>query len=262
VFYIHPGFFSQLSHPLNDIIRNSIADSSENCIVWEEVDSTVFLLFAEFAYTGQYHCPVPTKADKDDASLGLSKRYASDAFALPYSQNWYGACGSCPHRVANDGKKHLFVSVTCDCGPSKTTKHFISAFLLQYCGHAGTRTCFAQSFTDKSVERLIAHVQMWIIAAEYDVTKLMDKAARNLASKLAQWQISSSTFIPQFGKFIRYIYANTAGCCQLRQVVASFAACVDEDVCALEGWEALLADMPNFTMDLVRHMTNRRVGKW
>jgi hypothetical protein len=54
---------------------------------------------------------------------------------------------------------------------------------------------------------------MWILAAEYDVIALMNKAASDLAGKLAEWEISSSAFVPQFEKFICYVYANTAGFC-------------------------------------------------
>ncbi|KAI3335384.1 hypothetical protein F4824DRAFT_501007 [Ustulina deusta] len=102
---------------------------------------------------------------------------------------------------------------------------------------------------------------MWIIADRYAVTSLMDKAASELAIELAKWRISASAFILQFGKLIRYVYANTISCCQLRQVLASFAVGVGEGVSRLEGWEMLLADMPDFTMDLVRQMTSGQAVK-
>ncbi|KAI1318802.1 hypothetical protein F5Y16DRAFT_391563 [Xylariaceae sp. FL0255] len=267
VFRLHPGFLSQLSHPLGNIIHDTTARSSKNGIVWKEVDSTTFLRFAEFAYTGKYHCPVPTKLDNDNVSSEPLESYASDAFALPYSLKsynaafriWSGAHGSCPHSAADDGKKRKLGAVACNCSPSEITKHFISAFLSQYCGLVGS--CFPHSNMIESVEHLIGHAQLWIIGAKYDITALMDKALSNLARELAEWRISSSTFIPQFEKFVRYVYTNTSGCCKLRQVVASFSACIVEDVGALEGWKVLLADMPDFTIDLVGQMGNRRVVK-
>lgn len=98
---------------------------------------------------------------------------------------------------------------------------------------------------------------MWAFANEYAVDSLMDKALSELALRLADWLISAFAFVPQFEKLIRYTYTITSGPCQLRDVVASFATCVSADVSALGGWEALLENTPDFTMDLVRQMTKR-----
>ncbi|KAI1286538.1 hypothetical protein F5Y03DRAFT_402113 [Xylaria venustula] len=250
-FHLNSGFLSPLSQSLDDIVRNNIAESSQSCIIWEDVDSIAFLCFAEFAYTGHYSCPMPTEQGKNNASLEPANISAMDAFALPYSlmsynsasQNMHGT--SAFHNGGNGGEKR-----TCGCCPSQKTQYFISAFLYQYCGSEGTGTYPTQNYEAGSVEHLIGHVQLWVIANKYAVTLLMDKATSELAGKLAKCAVVASAFMPQFRQLVCYLYTNTPGHCQLRHVVASFAVCVARDVSALEGWETSLEDVPDFARDL------------
>ncbi|KAJ3578302.1 hypothetical protein NPX13_g2260 [Xylaria arbuscula] len=259
-FYLNSGFLSQLSQSLNDIVRNNIVESSQSCIVWEDFDPTVFEQFAEFAYTGDYTCNLPTKLGKDTSEP--PKRYTDDTFTLPYSlisyntsaQNRRGMVVATYHgpKVNDRGNP------TCGCCPSQMTQYFISAFLSQYCGSVGTGTDLTQNHAAESVEHLIGDVQMYIIADRYTITSLMDKAMSKLTSNLAKWSIVASAFIPQFRRLVDYVYTNTPGHGQPRQVVASFAVCVARDVSALEGWATLLEDVPDFAWDLLGQVTKRR----
>lgn len=51
-YYIHQGFLSGLSAPLNDLV-NEIA-STEGCVIWGDVSEDTFSRFAQFVYTGTY----------------------------------------------------------------------------------------------------------------------------------------------------------------------------------------------------------------
>ncbi|KAI3331265.1 hypothetical protein F4824DRAFT_504295 [Ustulina deusta] len=111
-FYLNSGFLSQLSQSLNDIVRNNIAESSQSCIVWEDFDPTVFEQFAEFAYTGDYTCNLPTKLGKDTSEP--PKRYTDDTFTLPYSLISYNTSAQNRHLAQNhaaESVEHLIGDV-------------------------------------------------------------------------------------------------------------------------------------------------------
>ncbi|KAI1358033.1 hypothetical protein F5Y08DRAFT_322833 [Xylaria arbuscula] len=250
-----------MSSSLDALVRDSIRESSPSSVDWEDVNSSVFLRFVQFAYTGNYSSEMPTEPDA--VSPRPLKEYSSDAFALPYSltsynsaaRNWRGMFDTCPHE--GGGVARRFDYTRCDCGPSEATKHYISTFLSQYCRSVDISPNIARHQGTGSVEHLICHIQMWTIANKYAVDSLMDKALSELALGLADWLISAFAFVPQFEKLINYIYTVTSGPCQLRDVVASFATCVSTDASTLGGWETLLENTPDFTMDLVRQMTKR-----
>ena len=65
-------------------------------------------------------------------------------------------------------------------------------------------------------------------------------------------------FITKFRGLVRPTYSDlmTAGH-RLQQLLAEFTVCVVEDVCGLEGWSALLIEVPDYATDLDKQMTNR-----
>jgi hypothetical protein len=79
-----------------------------------------------------------------------------------------------------------------------------------------------------------------------------------LARELAQWTSSTPTFVLVLDGLVRSIYDDpaTEGC-QIRQFVANFVTCVDEDMSALECWAALLMDVPMFAADLIKDVAKR-----
>ena len=82
----------------------------------------------------------------------------------------------------------------------------------------------------------LGYAKIWAFTHRFAITSLMDLAYSQLAHELAQWVISPSAFIPEFGGLVRYVYGNrTDGGCQLRRPIAEFAAYVVEDVNDLEG---------------------------
>ena len=105
----------------------------------------------------------------------------------------------------------------------------------------------------------IGHARIWVFARRFGIASLTDLAFTQLAHELTEWTIWPSAFVPRFGGLVRYVYGNcTTGESQLRQLVAHFAACVVEDVSGLEGWSALLKEVPHFAVDLVEQMTKAR----
>ncbi|KAI1319110.1 hypothetical protein F5Y16DRAFT_391196 [Xylariaceae sp. FL0255] len=259
--YLHLRLLSQMSPMLDTLVRDGMRGSLQSTIDWEDVPRSIFERFAEFAYKGNYSGEKPMKSNAMPPEP--PKEYSSDIFALPYTlraynlaaTNWRGIFDTCPHEGGEIARR--FGSARCDCGPSDVTKYHISTFLSRYCDSVDVGATNTQRQWTGPMEHLICHIQMWIIADKYAVDSLMGKASSELAIGLADWLISPSAFVPQFEKLVRYIYTNTVGQCQLREIVASFAACVIADVFALEGWKALLENTPGFMMDLIRHMTQR-----
>ncbi|KAH8158238.1 hypothetical protein CIB48_g10003 [Xylaria polymorpha] len=134
-----------------------------------------------------------------------------------------------------DTLPYVYVSPDTDTPPRDPHRFSLQPFSSQYCGSAGTSTDLAQNHAAESVERLLGDVQMHIIADRYTITSLMGKAMSKLTSNLAKWSIVASAFIPQFRRLVDYVYTNTPGHGQPRQVVASFAVCIARDVSTLEG---------------------------
>jgi len=124
---------------------------------------------------------------------------------------------------------------------------------------AKTATASAASSLDLYFEPVfVGHARMWVFADRYQIASLMDLACAKLVHGLADWTMSAATFVPQFGGLVRYVYdERTMVGCQLRLLVAQFAACVVEDVEALDEWPALVNEVPDFAVDLMRQMTNR-----
>ncbi|RYO78286.1 hypothetical protein DL766_009513 [Monosporascus sp. MC13-8B] len=281
-FYLHPGLVSRLSAPLDALVQRGMEESSEGCVFWKDVDGDVFRRFAKFVYTGSYAGFMPTEkgepADDDLESTALSEllntKDQNDPLKLPYSLVSYklGArIWSCPHSLSSKRKKNepssgLFGkrgsdAISCDCGPSEKKLDFISKFRSKYGGSAGASSygaIFQRTRTTRPTEQaLIGDARVWLFAENYGVNALMEVASSRLVHELAEWTISASAFVPKFGKLVRYVYADSTAGCQLRQLLATFAACVVEDVSCLEGWQALLDEVPEFMKDLLKQVTDR-----
>ncbi|RYO87918.1 hypothetical protein DL764_008797 [Monosporascus ibericus] len=269
-FYLQPGFVSRLSAPMDALIRNGVKGPGGFCVTWD-IDVDLFLRLVQFVYTGSYTCLV----GKLDKYIGIdvlpeSGPFAGEAFKLPYSlasyelgaKTWTGTpCMFSGHQGSSlfkPARKRKSEAVSCDCGPSQTRISLISAFMSTYI-HGQGRLFFRPEPTTQVDEALLCHVRMWAFAEKYAIKQLADVASFRLAYELAHWTISATTFVPIFSKLVHHTYAickTEAG--GLRQLVASYAACVGEDIAVLEGWEALLQDVHGFTLDLVQQMMARR----
>ena len=79
--YIHRGFVSRLSTPLNALVSSW---AKEGCVTWEDVDIDVFSRFAQFLYTGDYTGFAP--ADSEDTS-----RHSEEASATAQPGGLFGS---------------------------------------------------------------------------------------------------------------------------------------------------------------------------
>ncbi len=220
------------------------------------------------------------KARSDSTALfDLPRNNEIDAPQLPFSLISYkkpavwGIFGTSSHfcKQHQPGSqifsKRKFDTAACDCGPSENKRKFISGFIEKHVDFAGNSRNDNWPNTGKtksnpgtlSLEHVfLGHAKIWAFAHRFAITSLMDLAYSQLAYELAEWVISPSAFVPEFGGLVRYVYGNrTDRGCQLRRLVAEFAACVVEDVNDLEGWTMLLEEVPTFTADLVNLMTDR-----
>ncbi|TGO15904.1 hypothetical protein BTUL_0034g00260 [Botrytis tulipae] len=60
-FFVHEEAIVQLSRPLEALMRGGMSESQAGCTVWDDVSKETFEQFVQFAYTGDYTVPVPTK---------------------------------------------------------------------------------------------------------------------------------------------------------------------------------------------------------
>ncbi|KAH8889957.1 hypothetical protein GQ53DRAFT_842496 [Thozetella sp. PMI_491] len=190
--------------------------------------------------------------------FGLGTIDKNDPFKLPYSLLSYERAVTDPVSGLFRGSKRKFSATTCDCGPSQKKRDFVSAFIARHCDTWEAKWQIGSTPTTMSFQHVfLGYARVWVFADRFAITSLMDLAFSKLAYRLAQWTISESAFVPEFGGLVRYVYGNSAAGSQLRRLVAEFAACVVEDVSSLEGWPVLLEDMPAFAADLVRQMMER-----
>jgi hypothetical protein len=158
-------------------------------------------------------------------------------------------------------KTGLFDECTCrpTARPSEKKRDFISAIMAKQGGlqYASIRKDNLNPQAQSFEHVFIGHARIWFFADVYAIAPLMDHACSHLAHELVHWTISLATFLHEFGGLVRYVYDQAARGCQLRLLVAQFAACVFEDVSGLEGWPMLLNGVPDFAAELVDQMTNR-----
>jgi hypothetical protein len=309
-FYIHQGFVSRLSVPLNDLVNSTTVEASEDSVIWEDVEEDIFWRFAQFVYTGSYAdfrsfdltyhlregtpnkaCEVGTTIDMnyletplkpanvegyigDSSSSVFLATNIVDPFRLPYSLMSYNTAARSwdwfyhPEAMKCKPQDHQTKQKPgigpCNGSPSKKKRDAIAVFMSKYGGFgvslSNKWSIFEPSkpvsFGQHMERTFVGHVEIFLLAERYSVTQLMDRALSQLGQELAQWTILPSTFVPDFARLIRYIYNSPVTGC-LRQIVAEFAACMVEDVSGLEGWQAMLQEVPEFTADLLRQLMNR-----
>jgi hypothetical protein len=283
-FYIHGAFLSRLSAPLGALVDGGTDASLEPCVTWEDVDVDVFSRFGQFAYTGNYAGFAPVdKYDPARCCEGTTRATANtigpdsigprespfsgscstdmivqpvnikDAFKLPYSLTSYKMTADRTHSLfckyyerkysqVSRVSRPKFYAMACDCSVDVGQNVWQTK-----------RACQTKSFEHV----FIGHAGIGALAERCAIAPLMDLACSYLVHELSQWTISTSVFVPEFGGLVRYVYGRTAQGCQLRLLVAQFAACVVEDVCGLEGWSVLLHEVPDFVADLVNQLTSR-----
>ncbi|KAI3326629.1 hypothetical protein HD806DRAFT_412263 [Xylariaceae sp. AK1471] len=201
-----------------------------------------------------------------------------DAFKLPYSLMSYKMIADrthslyCKYSRASRVSRLEYYAMACDCSakgegsPSKKKQDYISTFIAKQgdLAHDDSVDGWQNVWQTKQVSQtksfeyvFTGHAGVGALAERCGIASLVDLACSYLVYELSQWTISTSVFVPEFGGLVRYVYGHTAQGCRLRLLVAQFAACVVEDVCGLEGWSALLHDMPDFVTDLVNQLTSR-----
>ncbi|RDL31411.1 uncharacterized protein BP5553_09620 [Venustampulla echinocandica] len=63
-FYIHEKAIAQLSEPLQKLMEGNFAEAQTGWARWDDVSKETFERFVQFAYTGDYSIPEPTKWNK------------------------------------------------------------------------------------------------------------------------------------------------------------------------------------------------------
>ncbi|KAK8076090.1 hypothetical protein PG994_003362 [Apiospora phragmitis] len=269
-FHVHPGFIAEHSPLLDALVTRAIEGVSEGCLIWEDVNHDIFLRFLEFTYTGDYTCAasVAIEQDKSDVHTSPTPPMTVKGETLNFSYSLVScsqaadtAAFSCPHNVdGRVGKKRKISDILCDCGLLQARKRTISEFTTRYIT-ADTNAISPKHSVQRPVEFFIEHAQVWLFAHKYAVNPLVDLAVAKFVHDLAEWKISNSSFVAEFGRLVRYLYANTDIASQLRLILSHFGACVVDDVAALDGWKALLEEVPSFSMDLLSLITDQRVMK-
>jgi len=180
-------------------------------------------------------------------------------FGRAFGSDGGGSLGGA--KVSNTGfggspslKRKLALASTCDCGPSKKNRKYLSGFAQKHSGvDQGNDYC--EPKTDSLPSKFSGHARIWVFANRFDITALMDLASSRLVLELAQCDIWPSSFVSEFGDLVRYVYKNCpAGECRLTQIVAQYAACVAED---MSGLSVLFTEVPAFAADVVDQMAER-----
>jgi len=259
----------------------SSRNSSNNIEIMADFDFDQFLTMPSLTPP-----PPPTHNEKKDAfklpySLASYKQAAAEWLggrnhssrcrrgASSYSAATPTATARLAARLA---AKRKLEAISCDCDvgsegtPSERKRDFISAFMAKESPALGyDRTSLNRTLQDDEIlpTRLsfepvfVGHARLWVFADRYAITALMDLACGHLVHELSHWTMYRESFVSEFGDLLRYVYDNTVAGCQLRLLVAQFAACVVEDVTAMEEWVAMLNDVPDFAGDLINQLMNR-----
>ncbi|KAK6841018.1 3-oxoacyl-reductase [Apiospora arundinis] len=266
-FHVHPGFVAGHSILLNDLVSRASEEGSEGCLIWENVNHGVFLRFLEFTYMRDYTCETTAATEQEKSNINVpptteeSEKLNFSYSLVSCSQAADTATLSCAHNVEERvGKKRKIGDVLCDCQLIQARKRTISDFTAKYIT-AAAPTVLPKKTVQRPVEYFVEHVKVWLFAHKYAINPLMDLASAKFAHDLAEWEITNYSFVTEFGGLVRCLYATTDTRSQLRQILSDFGACVLDDVAALDGWRALLKEVPAFTMDLLDSVVDQRVYK-
>ncbi|MCJ1449340.1 MAG: hypothetical protein MMC23_009860, partial [Stictis urceolatum] len=103
---------------------------------------------------------------------------------------------------------------------------------------------------------LLCHAQIYAFADIYDIPPLRSLALHKLKQLLID-QHQRQQRPPGIFDLIKFGYANTTGRNNLRSLISEYAACVIEDLSAIEGFRDLLEEAESFAADLVSLLVDR-----
>lgn len=261
--------FARLSGPLNALINGSSSEAIEKRAVWDDVSKQTFDRLREFAYRGDYSYDVsPPSPSFDEIRTfdGIDELSYQTVmqWKLPYKisdmdlVSWTGFTHNRMARVyAHDGIERSipFQSKVQLAAKFRGWWYSDEGILL---GHRDVTSPRPRSLVEYK-KQLLCHAEMYAVAEKYCIKKLLQVAATRLHRMLLTFTIYEES-IEAIATCMHYVLQHSPPDSSVRSMLVILAAILIEDVVDHDDFSQMLADNPDFTVE-VRKVTKSRVVK-
>lgn len=281
-FTVHSALIAHHSKPLDVLVNGDMLEAKEGCAFLEDIDEGTFLLFSQYAYTGDYSTADLENMPDASASTKISpsNKILSHRVELAF-QPMPPASNICPdpNRVLDKvssyhdksdyeiewGRTHFPKSNKRKAGVKtvsskrsilwdnfKSKTYAISKPPLLRWKHR--ETCRNRT------EAILDHARLYVFAEKYDIGLLKCLSLQKLHQALVQYNLRDEP-IDNIVGLIQYSYSNTmdlSGSIDgLRQLVMSYAACIVEDLARNAEFQSLLEQPGSAAKDLMIQLLGR-----
>ena len=241
---IHKVLVEELSQPLKTLLNGPMEEAQSGVVKWKDVDKSTFVLFAEFAYAGDYTLGSESLA-KDLRGLAESpsdgsKETRPDEMTFQpvnteeepkgpsdidqaFEQSYDGWCGTTFTSKKKKGARK-WAKEELD-GPTVTKGKFSNLnfpFPPNLIQRHKTRP--NASPTEDYGPVLLGHARLYVLADKYDIPTLKDLSLHRLYETLRTFTLYEDRYDDVLG-LVRYVYDNTSGCDdRLRDLVLRYLA--------------------------------------
>ncbi|KAI0123619.1 hypothetical protein BJ170DRAFT_697433 [Xylariales sp. AK1849] len=250
LFYIHQDAIHKLSTYFDRLINGDMLEAKTGIVVWDDIDVQTFLLFCEFAYTGDYTI--------NQQDITTRERWRRDLNELRDRENGLrGLQHGSRELFEQQATTHLWLGLdyireTCHtCSTCRQGVHEFPDSLLQVLHRGTTKDLAGDYFIDfRDIDLLLAHAEIHILADRFCIDSLKDRTVHHM-----RWQLLNFCNDYDGGStiatLIRYVFENTTTGDPLRDLLMVYGGCVAKRFTNHPYWMLLLSEVREFSLGIL-----------
>jgi hypothetical protein len=222
--YIHVALVAHFSRTLETLVTGAMKEAKHGTAKLTDIESSTFIRFIEFAYTGSYSVLAMTEyCEEQNAILDASDPWDVSSPSNNYKKNKKTRRSS--SAWASPDRPRSQFGLYQDDEEGQMWQSFKQAAVIEQ----GWR--FPKNPTDDTVEfssTFLAHAQLYVFGDRYDVQPLRDIALRKLRCQLSIFTLHTKR-ISDVVDLLKYTYENTndqhQGRDALRDLITDYVVC-------------------------------------
>lgn len=257
-FFIHSALVAFQSPSLKVLVDGRMQEAIDQRVEWGETDEMTFVLFSQFAYTGNYdgqeqRPSQPLRDERQASPFVYTGTYDGQGEQEAEYDNWGVKLAS--SKKKKKGSRSFGVPISPVAEPSSGALSTVlpSRFKDQcpdaLCDHD------AVSWSDGR-EVLLIHARMYTFADYHGITKLQTLALRKLHRILMQFELSDES-IRSIVELVRHTYEHTRADPddRLRSMISMYGACKLLEFRGNKDFDFLLRTVGEFSGDLFQKIS-------
>ncbi|KAL5412518.1 hypothetical protein PMIN04_009820 [Paraphaeosphaeria minitans] len=252
---VHAGAIASLSKPLDRLVNGGMLEAQENVARFPELQAQDFERICEFSYCGNYTIPKPEQfSDEHVDALKQGRLLAAPISS--YFEPSFDADSSDRPQVRKSSQQHSETIDSLDL--SDPIALFRSIQRIRHCArewpHVPRKK---QSWRENFAPVLLAHARLYAFAEQYLITRLKDKALKNVIDTLSEYALFASgleavTHLARFTYDSNYIpdREEDGSIDPLRGVVAAFVVARYKYFSSCPGHRQLLKGQNEYAADV------------